>query len=269
MPPSMRRLGLMAAAALLLLTAACRGDDTAATSATLGVPATPQPQAAAPAAQPAATTTAQAQQPAAAQNDPVVAADCLRGVKSYRYNGKASLRGGSGGGLAGDVTFDGAYIAPDRSQFRISFGSQAVETIGIGQDTWTKFGSAPWVKAPAGSQTGTAFAPDVFCESNLRDLAKAGVRPTRDKVGATDALRYEFDKKAIGRLSGAFGANQADVSELPDNTRLTLWVTEKERWPLRVTLSGDQRTGNEPFSINLEFNVTDLNQGSVRIDPPA
>jgi hypothetical protein len=208
--------------------------------------------------------------PAPTQTERVIAADCLKGVKSYRYEGKVRLKlptGQSSGLPAGielnDVAFTGAYVAPDRSQFKVELGPTTFETIAIGNDEWTKFGPSGWIKSPGTG--GLAFNPDSFCRTNLSDLDRAGVKPSKDKVNGRDALRYEYDKKTISRLNNLFGGGP--LPELPDNTKVTLWVTESEHWPIRVTLAGD-RSGADPYAINFEFNLTDLNKDDIKIDAP-
>lgn len=121
------------------------------------------------------------QRPVPAQ--PVVAASCLRGLSSYRFSGKLSVKAAAstpgpaaaagsatpaseaGSSLAGslanllsNVTFTGAARAPDRTEATITFaGAAATEANGntstgppplqlvqIGKQTWSRFGSAAW-----------------------------------------------------------------------------------------------------------------------------
>lgn len=273
------RPAMMALLAAALLVAACGGDDkkddkgndqarasgaaTVAATATAAATTTETPRTA------AATATA-----SGGQAERVIAADCLKGLSSYRYSGKLKLTlpgdaGGAVGDALGDISFSGAFAAPDRATTKIDLRGQGFETVTIGSDSWTRIGSGPWTRSDAGGLGAGAFAfnPNDFCRDNLANLSDAGVKPTRDRVNGADALKYEFDKQAIGRLSLAGGAGREGLDALPDNTRLTLWVTEKERWPLRVTLTGDSKSASQA-TFNIEFNITDLNKGDVTIEAP-
>lgn len=271
---TLRRLALALAASAVLL-AACGGDkkkdeskavNSVATAASSATEAARQAAATATPAARAATATASAAAPA----EPVIAADCLKNVKSYRYEGKIQLKlpaGATAGALPGlelnDISFSGAFVEPDRNQFKVDLGFTSFETVQIGNDTWTRLGGAGWQKSNEG---GVSFSPDQFCRANLTELNKANVKPTKDKVNGVDALKYEFDKNAIVRVNNIFG-NGSALPDLPDNTRMTLWVSEKERWPLKMTLTGD-RAGSDPYNIKFEFNLTDLNKGGITIEAP-
>jgi hypothetical protein len=266
------------AGGLLVLAAACGGGgdkdtnkkDEGSSAAIGAVPATSR--AATEAARQA--TAAPSAAAGIGQTEQIVAADCLKGVKAYRFDGKMALKlpsGTSAGPVAGldlnDISFSGAFVAPDRSQFKIQIAGGAFETINIGNDQWTKIASSPWIKSTGSGDA--LFSPDSFCRSNLKDLEKAGVKPTKDKVSGVDALKYEFDKKALGKLNSVFGGgNTSPLPDLPENTKMVLWVTEKEHWPVRVTLSGEQKTGSDPYSLSIEFNITDLNKGDISIEAP-
>lgn len=267
-----RHLLALALTAALLLTA-CGGDDNKTPSAS-GTAAPTQATAAARAVTTTTTTATETARQATAtagsgQTERVVAADCFKSIKAYRYEGKIQLKLSQSStalvpGLElNDVSFSGAYVAPDRSQFKMDIAGTTIESVTIGRDTWSRFGGSGWIKS---TDANLAFSPNDFCEANLQDLDKANVRPTKERVNGIDALRYEFDRKALARLNNLFG-DAADLLELPDNTKMTLWVTEKERWPLRMTLTGD-KTGADPYSINLQFNITDLNKDGIKIEPP-
>jgi hypothetical protein len=251
-------LGLLVVALAALLFAACGGDDKKSGESGSGT---------------SAGTTAQGGSPTA-RDDSLATTNCLKDVKSYRFEGKLSFRLPSGtaasvGTQQGDFTFSGAFVAPDRSQIKADLAGFSFEQVQIGSDAWTRIGNGGWTKSAADSSGGFSFTPESFCESNLTELNKAGVKPTRDKVNGVNALKYEFDRNALNRLNDLFGNSDsaADLTTLPDNTKLTLWVTEKERWPVRMTLTGDGKVNNEQLAFNMQFNVTDINK-DIKIEAP-
>lgn len=256
--------------AVLALAAACGGKENKSSQAPPAGAGGASMATVAPteAARPAATPT-----PADTSGGQVVAADCLKSVRSYRYSGTLKVKGASQPAAAvalDNVRFSGAFVAPDRSQAKVELAGQSFETVRIGADTWTRFGTGDWVKGNVGGAA-PLFSPDDFCSGSLvqlnrTDLARAGVKATKERVNGMDALRYEFDKQAIQRLERLFGG-QSDLQSLPDNLKLTLWVTEKEHWPVKVVLSGEAKDRPDQLSIELEYTITDLNK-EIRIEPP-
>ncbi len=207
--------------------------------------------------------------------DRVIAADCLKGLTSYRFGGKvaALLPAGSGGGMInalGDITFAGDVVAPDRSRTKLDVSGQSFEVITIGADSWTRFGAVPWTKS-SDAPPELGFTPDSICRASLTNLNDPGNRPTEERLNGVDTLRYEFDREAIAQGGGLFGGNDggAFLRGLPDNTRMMVWVTPKERWPLKVTINGRQKTASEETFVAIEFTLTDLNKSDIKVTPPA
>ncbi len=256
-------LSLVLAIALLLLVACGGGkkeNKSAAAPTTPTTTATPAPRQA-----PTGTTTA--------AGGRLVGDDCLRGAKSYRYRGtvQAQLPEDQGGGFLnslGDVTFEGEFVAPDRSHTRLSAQAQTFEVVTIGADAWVRFGNGPWSQAGNNSGPFSVFSPGGICRDVLSSLDGAGVTPTRETVNGVPALRYDFDKQAIGRLNLFGGRDTSAVTQvLPDNTNLTVWLTEKDRWLTRFSLTGSQQ-GVNATSIAVDLNVTDFNDPTISVEQP-
>lgn len=200
--------------------------------------------------------------PAAA--DVKASSDCFSAVKSYRYSFelKAPSGGGAGAGPGtGNISFSGAFVAPNRSQMKIDFGGFIEETVMIGDDSWSRAEKGAWVKSDDSYSSTSSFSPNEFCQSALTDVAASGAKAAKEKVGGIDTLRYEFGKEAAGRLSAKLPGG------VPDNTKVTLLITEAERLPVKLTMVGDQKSGPNAGSFSLAFNLTDMNK-SIAINPP-
>jgi len=232
----MRRMRwIWVAVAAALLVAACNGDDT--------------------------------------DDEQVVADDCLQGTEAYRYNGELQIEGVSDlWKLAvpvgfGDASFHGAVGPPDRYQFRFEAADQVNEVVKIGSVIWAKGDNGRFIEGDAGPED-VPFV-DVYCRSELLELNQTEVEPSKDRVNGVDALRFEFDKQELVRLYRlADGTDDAEAVEtLPDNTKLTVWATERERWPVKVVMTGDAQGDPELPTFNLEINVTDLND-DITIEAP-
>jgi hypothetical protein len=256
-----RWLGVVAGLAVLLV--ACGGDDDKKDSAQSTGPAsgTAQATTAAGGARGASGTAAAGQ--AQAQGD------CFAGLKTYRYAGNVKLKlppglGGPGG--AQDIAVEGAFVSPDRTQSSVKSGRDTFEIISIGNDLWTREGSDGWTKGDAGS-AGINITPGDICRTNPADLERAGIKPTKEKVNGTDALRYRIGKQDLDKLDQAFSGIAGQLTLLFDAVDLSLWVTEQEKWPLRLALDASQ-SGADAIAISLQFDVKDFNKGDIKVEPP-
>lgn len=246
-----------AALVLTLLIACSRGGDKQDRGAGQGAgSASPSP-----AAQAAAPVT-----PDAAQVP--TGTSCLANLKSYRYTGTVSIKlpasAGVGGG--GDVKLSGAAVTPDRFQSKVEAGGQTFEVVSIGNDVWTRQGNGPWEKNPSSPET-PSFKPEDFCRVSPADLERGGVRGTRERVGGVDTVRYRLSGSDLDKLGMGLQGNSSTLTTLFDRIEMNLWFTEKERWPVRITLSADQ-SGNDALSFKAEFNLSDFNAGNITIEPP-
>ncbi|MGH2603486.1 MAG: hypothetical protein ACRDJ9_29395, partial [Dehalococcoidia bacterium] len=155
MPTRARLLPLLLAAAALILVA-CGGDDSKAEEKTR------DNQTSTPTAVAAATTepsgSARASGTPSSGSGQTLQLNC-DDVSAFRFNGKLSLNAPDSGTSPGDinslvasllrdVAFTGAYVAPDRTQFKAEGGTNSpigtVEVIQIGNTVYTQLGSTGW-----------------------------------------------------------------------------------------------------------------------------
>jgi hypothetical protein len=283
-------LSVVAAAALLL--AACGGDDSKAetksrdgASATVAAAAsTPSTSSAAgvAAVSSAANTSAAATSSSSTARNALVL-ECAEDVKSFRFDGKLSMQGGAGGGaddpsslvssLLENVTFSGAYVGPDRTQMKLELAGadsplagQALEFVQIGPTSYMRLGNTPWQRQDSGGSSPVEdLNPQALCEQ-LNGALPAAAQSRKEKVNGIDAVRYDYDRSSLARLPGLLDA--LDSSELPENVNLSLWVAEKERFPVKMSLAASGQHTGERYSVGLEFNVSDLNSSNVTIEAP-
>lgn len=269
---------------LSLLLAACSGGKTASVPPTF----TPVPSGAGGSA-PIARARPQ---------HPVVGNTCLQGLSSYRFSGTLSLRqvsgpasaptassgdsgllSGSLANLLSNVTFQGAALAPDRYQARITFGGggvQPLDVVRVASQTFSRFGDSAWQQ---GDQIGgfggiSRFDPQSLCQGLLAPLDAGGQTPSRETVNGVSALRYQVSGPQVGRALRAGGREgggreaapaptASAAADLPDASA-TVWEAEKGGYPVRFQVEG----GTEN-PIDLVVDVTDVNGKDVRIVPPA
>jgi hypothetical protein len=218
-------------------------------------------------------------------------------LESFRFEliaeitGAGDLLGDDSAGASGlSVDFDatleasGAVVAPDRTQAQIKadlgFISLDIESITIGDRSWSREPGADWVEAGAGngvSDLGFDLAPtDLFGSTDDADLAdlrdilaeRAG---SREDVNGVDAVRYELTLDDIREQieSNPDLGSVTDLEGLGDLT-LAMWLERESGIPVRLLLeaTGSPEDGSGEAVIRLEMNLTDLNSDSIEIEAP-
>ena len=211
----------------------------------------------------------------------------LEEVESFRFNFKLKLDvdlGDAGSdddaalaamflALLGNIEAEGAFVAPDRSTLTMNVFGMDLETITIGEESWTNDGSG-WALDSADDGFDTTFSmPFDFSSPGLPfdflpDEELAGARITDEKVNGFQTKRYSFDKDSLESLAASMGdeAGIGDVSDL-DNMTLDVWVTE-DGVPVKMVISASGESEGSDIAIDLEFNIKDLNDDSISIERP-
>lgn len=277
-----RLLPLVLAAAALFAFAACGGDDsnaerrTSESQSTNATVTTNQSGGGSSGASSAATR-------APADSTRTVQVQCAADLKAYRFNGQLSLKAPQGGTNSADITsivgsllqdvkFSGAFVAPDRSQFKLDGGQNsalgAIEFIQIGTTSYTKLGSSPWQQATGGpNDVVDQLDPREFCRQIEQGLS-GDVPSRKEKVNGVDATRYDYDRAALEKLGGGFlGTVTGSDDQLPENTKMSVWVSDKEKFPVKMQIAASGKQDGEDYNLSMELNVTDLN-GNVTINAP-
>lgn len=221
---------------------------------------------------------------------PVVTADCLRGLSSYKFAGTLAVAfptsaagsgtAAAGGALAGslanllsNISFSGAAQAPDRASATITFGSggtQPLQVVQVGDRTYSRFGTSAWQQGNqiAGLGNLAQLDPQSLCESTLKALDTQGQTPAHETVNGTPSLRYHFSGDQLS--GGLFGRDESGNRRAtatpapPTSADLTVWVAEKGGYPVRMQFSG----GGEGASARLSLDVADVNDRGIQIAAP-
>lgn len=215
--------------------------------------------------------------------------NCDQDLKSFRFDGELSLKSpqtgsnGSGGissvvgSLLQNVKFTGAFAAPDRTQFKLDGGGNSplgtIELIQIGNTSYIKLGSAPWQQSQGDSSASGIVGqvdPRELCQQFEQGLT--GPAPARsEKVNGIDATRFDYDRAALQKLGNSAGGLLGSIvgpnGELPENAKMSVWVSDKDKFPVKMQVTASGKQNGEDLSLNMDLNVTDLN-GNVTINAP-
>jgi hypothetical protein len=271
-------------AAVLILSVACGGDDDDNGGAS-GAANTPTATAAASSgATGSATATAQPQGSTGATGSSG-AITGFENVKSGHFNMTLKMNfdtpdGATGSdadsaamlaALLGNIQVQGSYVAPDRVQTKTTLFGQTLETIQIGSETWINDGSG-WKAGDASDGLGSAIPFDPSSPDSLFDIIPQDKLDKADKsqesVNGYDTTKYHFDKDALAELAQSSGAENpmGDLSEV-DKLDLNVWIT-KDGVPVKMAMDVAGESEGSNVSISMNFDVTDLNDSSIKIDKP-
>jgi hypothetical protein len=200
-------------------------------------------------------------------------ADALADLESYRLNLRLTLEGIAEedvGLLAVDL--EAAFVAPDRSQTRVSARLDELEleeeSISIGDETWVKVGDS-WVAGEAQFEL-----DDLSPASLLEELSPEQLRllkPSKETVNGVDSLRYSIGRGDIDALRGlgALLGPDEDLENLPEDFDIDLWLAEDGGWPVRITMTARGAIDeNEEMNLDFSLDVTDVNDPDIKVEPP-
>jgi hypothetical protein len=168
-------------------------------------------------------------------------------------------------GALGDIKASGAVVAPDQAEVNATLLGQQFAFIQVGDKAWLKTGAA-W-KAVQGPDLDFGLDFNDLLTQVLPDSVLKVAKTSREKVNGVDAVHYSFDKKALSELATELGQT-ADLSEV-DTVNLDVWLGPGNV-PVKVAMSvsGADEDGQK-VSMAIEMNVTDINDPSIKVRPPA
>ena len=284
-------------ASLLVLGVACGGDDDgddggastgasndtpAATSTTTTATGSAAPTGATGSTGAPASTGASTDQ--GSLNVDNVAAS-LEDVESFRFNmtmsmdfdmpeGQSSEDAAGAAMLAallGNIEVEGEYVAPDRVRTSMTFFGMDMQAIQIGDESWTNDGSG-WTADASGDASMDMMPFDVSDPSEFFEFIPAdqleGAETSRETVNGFETTKYHFDKDSLTALAESSGESMGmeDFGEV-DTMDLDLWLTD-EGLPVKMLMNIDGESEGSQIAIQMEFNISDLNDPGISIERP-
>jgi hypothetical protein len=210
--------------------------------------------------------------------------DCGKDLTAYRFQGRFSLQGAQAspsqaditavlGSMLQNMTFRGAFVAPNRSQLTLEGGQSspfgAIEMVQIGARSYMRVGTSAWQESTVGGAEGLIdnLDPRAIC-TQLDQRLSADVPSRRETVNGVAAVRYDYDRATLEQLgTGLLSPVSGPDNRLPDSVTLNVWVSEREKFPVKLRVVAAGQEDGRPYTSEMEFNVTDLN-GNVTIDMP-
>jgi len=172
-------------------------------------------------------------------------------------------------GALTDLEMQGAYVAPDRSEVRMKLGADELAVITIGNKQWTRLGRTGWTQSPASGQA-TPFSPSTLCEEGFSDLDLGSLKGKEETVNGVKTLHYHVDKADIETMARLFGGLDTELQGVPDKFEADIWLAQDGNWPvkMKVKASGKDEQKRD-FSVEISMEVKNLNDSSIKIEPPS
>jgi hypothetical protein len=171
--------------------------------------------------------------------------------------------------LLSDVEIRGASIPPDKSEMWMTFknSGHTLGTMTVGGDTWFSSGEE-WTETPNSTLDASLLTPEKISDAIVQEQMFVGVTPVREKLDGDSTLHYTATESGIRLLSLLLNTNQE--YGVGGETRVDLWLTEEGHYPVKIMF--DARSKDEQgrdVLVTLEMRVTNLNDPSIEITPPA
>ena len=169
--------------------------------------------------------------------------------------------------LFSDMEMEGAVVAPDRSQALLRFQGEELELRTIGDRSWIRRG-ATWQEQEPPSQD-LLFSPASICPDLLDDLAPslAAGSGKVELVNGIETVHYRLDEADLKRLPQLLG--RSGQEGLPSQFGVDVWLERNDGWPVRLEIAAsDLDEQGDPISQELFLEFSDINDPTIRIDPP-
>jgi hypothetical protein len=168
-------------------------------------------------------------------------------------------------GLFGEIKAEGAFIAPDKIDVKMTMAGEEMAFIQIGDKAWMKEGGV-WQVTEAEDFDSVLSATPADLFDLLPDQILNGAKTSSERVNGVQATRYSFDRKALEDIAKSFGED-ADFKDVTE-ANIDVWLTQ-EQIPVKVSVNmGGKDDSGQSMSIRMELNVRDINSGSIQIRPP-
>ena len=276
---SIARRGLvLAAGALVIAAAACGGNDSKTNDSPLN---TNDPNSSN--SQPSSTSPS-------SNNSANVKTSGLSDLSSYRYTLKIEGTGAGGpladirdglGSVPGQttpkaneaVTFnvDGAFVKPDKAQWKNKVGSFEVAQTVIGKQEWVTFGGQTQGPQPASSldPSDLSLAAAMWDQSNLAgDVAGKMTCGGKETVNGVSTTKCSLDRTALASLPKDLEGFFEDV-EVKDLTafNMNLWLAD-QGYPVKLDVDmAGKDSSQRDYKLKMQMDLTDINK-SIDIAPP-
>jgi hypothetical protein len=193
----------------------------------------------------------------------------LAELKSFRYT--AEFRLDAPGVIFSRIEIEGSAVPPDKAAWRMTVGEggNEVRVVIVGDRTWF-FSDGVWAESPKMPRGPSAslLLPEKLSDAIIDEEAFRGREPKREQINGMETLHYSTTGAGLEFLALLTGSSEPGA-EFDGDVKTNLWLTEDGGYPVRMVIdAGGTDTEGREISVQLEMNVTDLNDPGIEIEPP-
>ncbi len=166
-----------------------------------------------------------------------------------------------------DSQWEGAFVAPDRSETLVRSGGEELELRTIGDKSWIRVGATWQEQEPPSNNVLPALAS--LCADMVEELAPSlgAVTGEADVVNGIETVHYrlsEADLKELPELLGSSGEEG-----LPIEFDMDVWLERNDGWPVRLQITASDRDEEgRPISEEWFIEFSDIDDPNIEIEPP-
>jgi hypothetical protein len=172
------------------------------------------------------------------------------------------------------VTFnvDGAYVKPDKAEWKIKIGSTEIAQTVIGKQEWVTFGGQTMGPQPASSldPADLSLAAAMWDQSTLSGdvTSKMNCASGKETVNGVSVRKCDLDKASLSSMQKDLEGFFEDVS-LKDLSafNMSLWLAD-QGYPVKMNVDmAGKDSASRDYGLKMQMDLTDVNK-SIDIKEP-
>ena len=166
-----------------------------------------------------------------------------------------------------DSQWEGAFVAPDRSETLVRSGGQELELRTIADKSWIRVGAIWQEQDPPENNVLPALAS--LCADMVEELAPSLTAATGegDVVNGIETVHYRLSEAELKGLPELLG--RSGEEGLPSEFSVDVWLERDDGWPVRLQIAAsDSDEQGRPISEEWFIEFSDIDDPSIEIEPP-
>jgi len=166
-----------------------------------------------------------------------------------------------------DSQWEGAFVAPDRSETLVRSGGQELELRTIADKSWIRVGAIWQEQDPPENNVLPALAS--LCADMVEELAPSLTAATGegDVVNGIETVHYRLSEAELKGLPELLG--RSGEEGLPSEFSVDVWLERDDGWPVRLQIAAsDSDEQGRPISEEWFIEFSNIDDPSIEIEPP-
>ena len=166
-----------------------------------------------------------------------------------------------------DSQWEGAFVAPDRSETLVRSGGEELELRTIGDKSWIRVGATWQEQEPPSNNVLPALAS--LCADMVEELASSLAAATgeEDVVNGIETVHYRLSEADLKELPELMGRSGEEA--LPSKFVMDVWLERNDGWPVRLEVAAsDVDKEGRPISEEWFIEFSDIDDPTIEIEPP-